>query len=72
MHRDKLALAYRVRYEQAAARRIACDFMGNLLSCTAWPLGLLHRRCKCTGCAGRPIDVRRDWTLYRAAGNGCL
>jgi hypothetical protein len=29
-------------------------------------------RLKCKVCGGRPIDVRPDWTQYRAAGNGRL
>ena len=32
----------------------------------------LRWRLKCIECGGRPIDVRPDWTQYRASGNGRL
>ena len=39
-----------------------------------WPSSIeiptLRWRLKCKECGGRPIDVRPDWTQYRAAGNG--
>jgi hypothetical protein len=30
----------------------------------------LRRRFRCTECAGRPIDVRPDWSQHRAQGRG--
>ncbi len=30
----------------------------------------LRWRLKCKECGARPIDVRPDWTQYRASGNG--
>jgi hypothetical protein len=30
----------------------------------------LRSRLRCTECAGRPIDVRPDWSQHRAQGRG--
>ena len=46
------------------------------IDASGWPDSIqvpaLRWCLKCSECGGRPIDVRPDWTQYRAAGNGRL
>jgi hypothetical protein len=44
-----------------------------VVDASGWPDAIeipgLRKVLKCSECGGRPIDVRPDWTQYRAAGN---
>lgn len=45
-----------------------------IVDISGWPetieIPVLRGLLKRTECGGRPVDVRPDWTLYGASGNG--
>jgi hypothetical protein len=47
-----------------------------IVDASGWPDAIeipeLCWRLKCSECGDRPVDVRPDWTQYRASGNGRL